>query len=619
MPILKFALLTAILFFFLTTDSFSAQRSLKISGLKIYTEEGLVRLLDLKRYETYDMSAEAVIYYIRSFYREQGYAIAEIYIIEKTDELLSLYVDEGRLNKILYLNLDDVNTLWTRWKFGLKKNIYNEKILRENCEALKKRRKYAEVRYKLKPAKSFDGSFFQLDRELNLPVIGKSRFPFMNDYGARYDLEISDEKYIPILSENTTLKMENINLEEIKKSRVTLNRFDFGLKFIYWLGLIPYVKYFHINLFTPGDGLKLGSDLGVMYGLDGKFRTPPRISFYKIDMFYLFTPTFYEYFTPFIRGAFYRSRASRTDLDLLQYDYRLINVLFAPGITLLSKMLIHAGVGEEFMTQMNSKSYPVKYYFANLMCRNLPYPLGPIILPAPKYYIHFKEQTSYYTFIESGIAFNIKPERLGNPVKQSMILVYNYYHGMTKFHKFRYNSHFDFEFSNRGIYTIKLDYKFMTDFNSRRFEKYSEFGNMFESIYGLNYGYLLRLLYGNYLVRKNLPFHHEANVSSMEFKGYMRRGYYTRNIFSFSNEYKISVYREFIYLGLYNDYTVFQGSGYNLPIKFHYATAWGPTIRVLLLDQFEFYFYYGWDLPLRKGVKTRDIKDNYTFNLYKKW
>ena len=222
MPILKFAFLTAILFFFLTTDSFSAQRSLKISGLKIYTEEDLVRLLDLKRYETYDMSAEAVIYYIRSFYKEQGYAIAEIYIIEKTDALLSIYVDEGRLNKILYLNLDDVNTLWTRWKFGLKKNIYNEKILRENCEALKKRRKYAEVRYKLKPAKSFDGSFFQLDRELNLPVIGKSRFPLMNDYGARYDLEISVEKYIPILSENTTLKMENINLEEIKKSRMLL-------------------------------------------------------------------------------------------------------------------------------------------------------------------------------------------------------------------------------------------------------------------------------------------------------------------------------------------------------------------------------------------------------------
>ena len=62
----------------------------------------------------------------------------------------------------------------------------------------------------------------------------------------------------------------------------------------------------------------------------------------------------------------------------------------------------------------------------------------------------------------------------------------------------------------------------------------------------------------------DIPFYHEEPVSSSTFKGFMGDSYHTRHVISLSWEYLTSMLREFIYLGIYADGTVFKGSGYDL-------------------------------------------------------
>ena len=44
--------------------------------------------------------------------------------------------------------------------------------------------------------KEYDKSFFQLDRDLNLPLIAKKALPFFDRYSPQYDLIIIFSKYI---------------------------------------------------------------------------------------------------------------------------------------------------------------------------------------------------------------------------------------------------------------------------------------------------------------------------------------------------------------------------------------------------------------------------------------
>ena len=110
----------------------------------------------------------------------------------------------------------------------------------------------------------------------------------------------------------------------------------------------------------------------------------------------------------------------------------------------------------------------------------------------------------------------------------------------------------------------------------------------------------------------NVPFHHEPSVSSNEFKGL--KIYHTHQIYSLSNEFRISIYKAYIYIGAFIDATFFRGSGYDLSGN-QQGIAGGPTVRLLLLDHFEFYFYYGQDFLFSR----KKTESNFFFGLFKKW
>jgi len=354
-----------------------------------------------------------------------------------------------------------------------------------------------------------------------------------------------------------------------------------------------------------------------MYGIDRKFTrktgrykregirykektewVKPRMTFVKGETAYLFTPTLKDYFTPSLRGNYYESKSGRIDLGL-GYNYRLFNFMFAPGITLLKKFLVYTGLGEEIVMFSMKNSYILNSY------NYIESRKGPYFYLTNREKLFFKNKKDNFHYFESGVTFDIKPEIFSALKKKNIVLIYNYYFNKRNFHKIRFNLFFDFEFKDRSIYSTILDYKYI----------------WFDP-----------------------PLHHEASVTSSAFKGFMGIGYHSRNILSFSNEYKISIYRDFIYAGIYNDYTLFEGSGYDLPKRIHLGIVGGPTVRLIFLDQFEFYMYYGihYLVPKQKtGDYCREencpsfIRDkyfrkincakelnkmiNFTFKIYKKW
>ncbi len=103
-------------------------------------------------------------------------------MIEKTDASLEIYVDEGALGKIIFLNMDDFTTIYLKITFRFKNKIFNIKTITENIRKLKKGKRWKEITYELKPVKEYNNSFFQLDRELNLPLIGKKHLPIFDKY-----------------------------------------------------------------------------------------------------------------------------------------------------------------------------------------------------------------------------------------------------------------------------------------------------------------------------------------------------------------------------------------------------------------------------------------------------
>ncbi len=291
---------------------------------------------------------------------------------------------------------------------------------------------------------------------------------------------------------------------------------------------------------------------GIMYGLDRKFNNPPSLKFFQVKINYHFSPFSREIFTPHIYSKIYRSKSSRTDLGILTYDYWLIRSVFAPGITLLKRFEMFTGFGVEHDIQFDSSYDREKTSHADI-----------------------EKGMQQIPFLELGIILSRTPFDYLEPLKQNLQITYSYYYLNRVFHEFELKGESEVRLPKKTIYQVLLEYN---------------------------------RLWGD------VPYYHEKAVSSGSFKGFMNRSYHSWHIGSVANELRISIYKEFIYVGFYFDGTVFRGSGYDLSGK-QFGIATGPILRVIVLDQFEAYAGYGKDLLF----STRESQYNISFGLKKKW
>ncbi len=139
------AVITVFIILCIPNATFSKQRTLEISGLKVYSEEKLFSHLDLERFEQGTMSGKDVINAVISFYSSRGYTLVKVYVIEDSESVLKIYVDEGALGKIIFLSMDDFTTLYLKLVFKLRNKVFNYRAVEENIAKLKKGKRWKYI------------------------------------------------------------------------------------------------------------------------------------------------------------------------------------------------------------------------------------------------------------------------------------------------------------------------------------------------------------------------------------------------------------------------------------------------------------------------------------------
>ena len=141
------------------------RKTIRIEGLRIFKSEELKKILDLEG-GRYGIPEKEIIRRITDFYKKNGYSIVKVHVAENTPEKLTLYVNEGRLGKIIVHDLNNYYSLKVKQVINYPGRIYNEEITEQNISEIKKKFRFRNVRAELGRVADFSDSLFQIDREL---------------------------------------------------------------------------------------------------------------------------------------------------------------------------------------------------------------------------------------------------------------------------------------------------------------------------------------------------------------------------------------------------------------------------------------------------------------------
>jgi hypothetical protein len=442
-------------------------KTVEISGLKILTPLSIINKFNLNSLPAGKKHFVPASKQINAFYHKNGYVLARVFLIEENDSTLRIFIDEGRIWNIIFHHLDAVDTLKLKYEFSLEKKIYNRFDVEKELKRIREKYGFKKIYATLKLSRQYDKSAWQMDREFDIPFLGKSRLPFFDEYKNLYDLEIFPIK------------------KSLDKSGGSVYGFDTN----YTKGFMPYFKYYLPSIVTSDDLLECGVSAGIFYGFDLKFDTLPRWTFMEIGSAYHFTPTLKEYFTPMLKGLVYRSWSSRKDLGIDEYEYLKLRGVILPGVTLLRKFKMNFGYGAERVYIYDGK-----------------------VNPDSKYSARITSKTDDWNFIEYSIDLDFLPWSLKRTEKRKLNFLYNYYFNGKSFHYASLQGSADHEFKNFNIFAFNID--FMKSWESP-------------------------------------PFYYEIPVDNANFRGFMGKSFYTRRITRLSSEYKISIYRDIIFAGIY--------------------------------------------------------------------
>jgi hypothetical protein len=495
-----------------TVGAEAGMRSKRIvfEGLRVYTADYLVVNLRLGALGAGALHFDEVSRRINRFYQKNGYLLVSCFLVEENVDELRVYVDEGRLGKVIFHDLNSIDTLRMRYAFNLPHKIYNAEKLRDAIESLKLRYGYKDITAIIRDAEGYEQPAFQLNREIRVPAIGGARLPFLSKFNPRYDLDI----YF------------------VRRPGERRPGVGYGFDIHYSKGFMPYVSYVYPSLAGEGDLFEAGASMGLYYGFNLKFASPPKWTFFETHASYDFCPFLRDYFTPRLSSSVYNSRSSRPDIGMERYNYVLLNGSADPGITLLKKLRIHAGFGFEKAWIFEGEESPVAQYRAKI-----------------------EKSTEYWNIVETGIVLDLLPGVGVDLFKRRFDFRYNYYFLNGEFHEISLEGKTDFEFRSLDRYRVGV-----------RFSK----------------------------LWPRPPFYHEVSVDGPDFRGLMGKNYHSVRILQAGNEYSTSIYRDLVYAGVYFDLTWFEGSGYDLSGE-QGAIVAGIACHVIFLDQFEFNIYYGKD------------------------
>jgi len=524
-------------------DSELSSREFIIDGLRIFKQRELRKILNLDPLVSGKEGGKKAADIISRFYRKNGYTLIKIHIVEDSDERLALYVNEGRLAKIVVHGLNNYYSLKVKQLIDFPCRIYNTEIEEQNIDRIKKKYKFPVIRTELKKIADYSESFFQIDRELKRIAFLQNNIKIFNDFPPEYDLHLYPGKS-----------------SKTKGLRIEKNGISFNIDYDYPSLFIPEISYYKNNIFYGKDYLELNFSSGFNPGIKGfvsyppsnTLLFPPDRSFSRINGEYKINPFMNDIFGPVIIEDIYQSKSSRTDLGIERYKYLRSKTTLAPEFTLLKYFNIYAGFGYE------------KVYFYDTKTDE-----------TSEEEINIDNGLENYPFLESRIKLDPIPIRLGNRLNKHLKITLTEYFGNRHSRELKMECVYDFEFSSLSIYSLRL--------------------NSVLNFY-------------------DTPFHHNSGVSSKTFKGFHGEGYYTNKDFAVSNEYRFSVYQDYIYAGAFVDYVIFEPEGSFLSGT-KQGVAAGPVGRFLFYDQFELIVYYSFDRLFPDGTKGTNLQ----LKFRKKW
>ncbi len=532
MPTKCVQLIIVVAIILIQSRSFALPKDLVIHGTVMYTPDYIIRAADIDTIPANRFTFGAIANAITKLYHDNGFLLANVLLVKESLTTIIVYVDEGRLNRIVFKNLNTLDTLRIQYDFRLPHRIYHKDTLDKQILSLKKKYKLKDVKVLTEPSRNYSNALFQIDRLKKPFTNGKLPLvPVIPDIpDPQYDLIIT---VIPFSTEDT-------------------GGFTYGLDTSFSLGLIPFMRYRHTNLFQNNDSFRIHLQTGFMYGLNGNFTQPPYNTFNRIRSTYNFKPYFDELFIPRISSQLYHSRAGRKDLGFDQYNYVRINALAEPGFTPIEQLKVYPGYGVEKVYILDTTINPDS--------------------PVPPPDIAKETQLWHFIGIEANIDF--LPFSLKHTAARKIVLGLHRYQNSTHFYKVSVDALFSFEFENFDMLVFQGDYIYFSN---------------------------------------EVPFYYEEAVSTRCFKGFMGSDYYTTHIARASFEYELSIHRDFIYTGVYNDFVAFDGK-YILTGQ-QAGLAYGLSLHYIFFEQFEFALWWGKDYLFSTGDSGYNLK----FMLAKKW
>lgn len=412
--------LSCILF---SADLYAAPRTLRVEGLKVVAASELFSSISASG-SIISSGTKETISAIENFYRNRGYLLVKVHVISDTGDELSLYINEGKLAKIVVHESNNYYALKYKQTIDIPGRVYNTAVIKKNVDILKKKYGFAGVRTELEKTRDYDENLIQIDRELNSIMLFDQKVQLFSKYPAEYELHFYFDYG------------EGKNGPGIRREG-----WGFNIDYDYPSLFIPEISLYNMDLFNRGDSLETDFSAGFDPGLGGlvslhphnTLEFPPHRTFSMIETEYRFAPVKKTIFTPVVLGSLYHSAAGRPDLGYSSFKYLSLRGTLAPGITPLEDLRIYAGIGCESNRYYDIREDPLVSGIEDI-----------------------GEGWMNYPFTEFRVVFDPLPSRPGIRKEKNFTLTFSHYFDGVEFSELDINGARDFEYSNLSILSLKL-------------------------------------------------------------------------------------------------------------------------------------------------------------------
>ena len=479
---------------------------------------------------------------IKSYYRRKGYRHARVRFFQPAKRKSVIYLDEGKFNKVIFSGVDVLLLVKLHASLKLDPLVYHPKKILAEIKRLKKAFGFKSINYELVKAEDYSKATFQIDK--NLSIFGLKNDPInLKKPSPRYNLKI------------------NIEFKE----KIRTKGLSFGLRVEFRRGFIPYVHHEKKMLFLKQDKLENEVALGFLYGLDFKFKTPPRSSLVNLSTSYYFPPLLKKQVQSMIKNQFNQLLETREDVGLENYhDIRYRSILIN-DISISKNFFISIGYGFEAV-------FLSKPEFVEGTSERRP-PLSNFVDRDGKF---LESSDNLGQVVRLGSKLKFKETKLFK--KREIDIFLNLYYNQSMLTELNLVSSVELIPAEGSILCISFD---GLSLSSPTEESEGDQGT-------------------------TIPFYYERRLASETFKGFLSEDYHSRQFLKISTEYRLSIYRDFIYTGLFFDSVFFQASEHDLTGN-KFAIAGGLVIQLLILDQLNFRLYGGPDYLFEDNLSKFNI------------